>query len=110
MLWILADADPISGTAVSGWAGAGLLGLVLAWLLLKHIPKVFDDQKEERTNYRETLDKLVNKSEEDRKTFQAVIQNVLTHSKEDTTRVVEAVGKITQSVRDELKEIHRKNP
>lgn len=28
--------DPISGGA--GWVGAGLLGLVLAWLLLKHLP------------------------------------------------------------------------
>lgn len=28
--------SPITGGA--GWAGAGLLGLVLAWLLLKHLP------------------------------------------------------------------------
>ncbi len=28
--------DPISGGA--GWIGAGLLGLVLSWLLLKHLP------------------------------------------------------------------------
>jgi PAS domain S-box-containing protein len=29
-------ADPLSGS--SGWAGAGILGLVLGWLLLKHLP------------------------------------------------------------------------
>lgn len=29
-------SDPISGGA--GWVGAGLLGAVLAWLLLKHLP------------------------------------------------------------------------
>lgn len=29
-------SDPISGGA--GWVGAGLLGMVLAWLLLKHLP------------------------------------------------------------------------
>jgi hypothetical protein len=29
-------ADILGGNA--GWAGAGLLGLVLAWLLLKHLP------------------------------------------------------------------------
>lgn len=29
-------ADPLSGG--SGWVGAGLLGLVLAWLLLKYLP------------------------------------------------------------------------
>ncbi len=33
---ILAQTDPISGGA--GWVGAGLLGLVLGWLLLKHLP------------------------------------------------------------------------
>lgn len=34
---LLAQAtDPLSGGA--GWMGAGLLGLVLAWLLLKHLP------------------------------------------------------------------------
>lgn len=40
-MWLLAQgaaaADPISGGA--GWVGAGLLGLVLAWLLLKHLPE-----------------------------------------------------------------------
>ena len=35
--FILAQStDPISGGA--GWVGAGLLGLVLGWLLLKHLP------------------------------------------------------------------------
>jgi gas vesicle protein len=42
-LWIIgtgivlhAQTEPISGGA--GWVGAGLLGAVLAWLLLKHLP------------------------------------------------------------------------
>jgi hypothetical protein len=35
-LLLLAQTDPISGGA--GWVGAGLLGAVLAWLLLKHLP------------------------------------------------------------------------
>lgn len=33
---LLAQADPLSGGA--GWVGAGLLGAVLFWLLLKHLP------------------------------------------------------------------------
>jgi hypothetical protein len=33
---LIAQVDAISGGA--GWAGAGLLGLVLGWLLLKHLP------------------------------------------------------------------------
>lgn len=36
MLVLLADIDPLSGGA--GWAGAGLLGLVLAWVLFVNIP------------------------------------------------------------------------
>jgi ABC-type nickel/cobalt efflux system permease component RcnA len=39
---LLADAstDVLAGNG--GWAGAGLLGLVLAWLLWKHLPAMFD--------------------------------------------------------------------
>lgn len=33
---MLAQAEPLGGA--SGWTGAGLLGLVLAWLLFKHLP------------------------------------------------------------------------
>lgn len=39
-LALLAQVDPSGGLAgSSGWAGAGLLGLVLAWLLLLHLPR-----------------------------------------------------------------------
>lgn len=37
MTFFLAQTDPLSGGA--GWVGAGLLGAVLAWLLLKHLPE-----------------------------------------------------------------------
>ena len=33
---MIAQTDSLSGGA--GWAGAGLLGLVLFWLLFKHLP------------------------------------------------------------------------
>lgn len=36
LLLFAQQADPISGGG--GWFGAGLLGLVLAWLLLRHLP------------------------------------------------------------------------
>lgn len=36
--------DPLSGGA--GWVGAGLLGLVLCWLLLKHLPDKDRQQRE----------------------------------------------------------------
>ena len=33
---LLAQMDPITGN--SGWIGAGLLGAVLSWLMLVHLP------------------------------------------------------------------------
>ena len=36
MLELFAQAEPLSGGA--GWLGAGLLGAVLSWLLLVHLP------------------------------------------------------------------------
>lgn len=35
--WIVFAEDTLSGNG--GWAGAGLLGLVLAWLMLRHLPE-----------------------------------------------------------------------
>ena len=60
-------ADPISGRA--GWVGAGLLGLVLAWLLFWHLPakdkqvadliKDFrEESKEQRKANKEALDQI----------------------------------------------------
>lgn len=46
-------SDPISGGA--GWVGAGLLGLVLGWLLLKHIPDKDRQLKELISEFRAAL-------------------------------------------------------
>jgi len=46
------STDPISGGA--GWVGAGLLGLVLGWLLLKHLPDK-DRQLREMIDSRDKL-------------------------------------------------------
>ena len=43
MVWAQA-IDPITGGA--GWAGAGLLSLVLGWLLLRHLPEKDRQAKE----------------------------------------------------------------
>lgn len=52
--WIVAQStDPISGGA--GWIGAGLLGAVLAWLLLKHLP----DKDRQISNLLQMKDKQV---------------------------------------------------
>ncbi len=66
MLWVQIEQAP-----GAGWVGAGLLGSVLAWLLLKHLPAKdaqlerlvdkFDAQlRETRSDFRASLKELVN--------------------------------------------------
>ena len=50
---VLADLDPVSGGA--GWVGTGLLGSVLCWLLLKHLP----DQTRQLRELTEAKDKQI---------------------------------------------------
>jgi len=38
VLFIVGQADSSVLSGASGWAGAGILGLVLAWLFFKHLP------------------------------------------------------------------------
>lgn len=58
---LVAQIDPISGGA--GWVGTGLLGAVLSWLLLKHLPdkdrqirEVIADFAAERTRQSDRFD------------------------------------------------------
>lgn len=46
--------DPISGGA--GWVGAGLLGAVLAWLLLKYLPEQDRQRRDLIDNYAQRFD------------------------------------------------------
>ncbi|RJQ26393.1 hypothetical protein C4577_03515 [Candidatus Parcubacteria bacterium] len=55
------QVDPISGGA--GWVGAGLLGLVLGWLLLKHLPDKDKYIKEIIKEHGETVNKVTEKHE-----------------------------------------------
>lgn len=41
-----AETDLAGLAGKSGWAGAGMLGLVLAWLLLVHVPALFKHLRE----------------------------------------------------------------
>ena len=63
-----AEATILAGNA--GWVGTGLLGAVLSWIFFWHLPakdkqlkELMDSQlsysREERKNFREALDKIV---------------------------------------------------
>src|SRR5258708_1629785 len=56
-------ADPISGGA--GWGGAGLLGLVLAWLLLVRLPANDKQQEKAAERHDALVEKLATKHASD---------------------------------------------
>jgi hypothetical protein len=77
-------ADPISGGA--GWVGAGLLGMVLMWILLWMIPQMMKahketvaglmaDLKETRLGYEKTL-------QDTRLGYEKALQSVLTRDEQ----------------------------
>lgn len=72
------DADSLSGGA--GWVGAGLLGVVMAWLLFKHLPQLM-------TDHREAMAKLAD-------SHAKAVQIVADHCEEEMARLVEAVQKL----------------
>lgn len=58
--------DPLAGG--SGWAGAGLLGLVIYWLLFHHVPSLV-------------------------KTFEKALDKVIQHCKEELQHIAKNGGK-----------------
>ena len=83
------NLDPLSGG--SGWIGAGLLGLVLAWLLLKHLP---------------AKDAQFQKFLEDKdKTIQALVVQFGETSKSQRVDFKEALLVVTKHCEEEMKRI-----
>lgn len=80
--------EGLAGNA--GWAGAGLLGLVLVWLFFFHLPAK-DKQVKELTDQLIAMTEknaaLINSIADKHK---AALDVVVTHCKEDSTRLVEA--------------------
>lgn len=74
--------DPIGGP--QGWVGAGLLGTVLAWLLLKHLPD---------------KDKLITKLVEDKdKIIASLVESFRQETAQERTAFSQTIDKITASI------------
>lgn len=78
----LADAiEPLAGQ--SGWVGAGLLGLVLSWLLLVHLP----NKDKQLTTLWESWDKRLSEKDayvrEMAKEFRIALDLVVQHCQEE---------------------------
>lgn len=82
MLLLFAQAaDPISGGG--GWVGAGLLGLVLGWLLLVHLPA----KDKQILGLIEAADARLEKAQA---TFDGAIKAVVSHCEGEMTEVTAA--------------------
>lgn len=97
-LAVVASFDPLSGGA--GWVGAGLLGGVLAWLLLKHLPdkdKQFNrlvkdcetEKKDIITNYNQTISEISKKFVDQFQTQREDFQKALTFLSDQQRRHVD---------------------
>lgn len=87
--WV--QTDPLSGGA--GWAGAGLLGLVLAWLLLKYLPDkdrqmtTLVEQNQQAMERQREIHAALEKAQRDE--FRQTLEAMMVHSK----TLVEGLGK-----------------
>lgn len=96
---ILSDVDPISGGA--GWIGAGLLGSVLAWLLLKHLPEKDRQTKELIDGYSETIKTLHTDCAAERRDlsdrFETAIDKICDRHRKDKDEVIDFIVRVKDS-------------
>lgn len=93
-------------TGASGWASAGLLGLVLSWLLLKHLPA----KDEQIMKLLELRDKAVNEQRTDftssvRKlgeSVQATVERITGHCKEEMEVLANKLGTSVDKMEEAL--------
>lgn len=98
------EMDAISGSA--GWAGAGLLGLVLCWVMFYHLPgqnKMFHDmivmfmesQKEERAQDRSARHLVANQ-------FSVALAEIHSETGANQAKQLEAFGKRQERLEDAI--------
>lgn len=100
---LVAQTDPLSGTlgAASGWVGAGLLGAVLSWLLLKHLPA--KDAQLERiiTRHEEELSHAI---ADQRAEFTKALELLLRHNADQNNALSSAINKDLELIRHLVKD------
>lgn len=105
VLLVLGEAinDPSVLGGYSGWAGAGLLGLVLAWLLFVHLPAkdkqimaMLDVASQEREKERTSRHTIAN-------LYQTALGQLTTEHKEDAEKDREAFLKRQERLEDGIK-------
>lgn len=95
MMAILAQSatvDPISGGA--GWVGAGLLGAVLAWLLLRHLPEKDKQTKEFSDKLVEVIKDNAKQTSELQSGFRVALKQIADHCETEMRQLT--TGMLTQ--------------
>lgn len=100
--------DPISGGA--GWVGAGLLGLVLAWLLLKHLPDK-DKQINNLVERHLTIEEKQRHDHEEwlirqRDDFRSMLGDMLNHNETQIEAMTKAMSADLQALRQVVDSLH----
>lgn len=113
----LTFAQAVSGDAfgASGWASFGIAGLVLSWLLLKHLPSkdaqlerlitlgderalAILDKTEKRT--KDIADQSVVREKEQRQDFKEALQSIIKQSEVSTSSIQKTVTDEVTRLRD----------
>ena len=90
-MWILAqDLSGLGGA--SGWVGTGLLGLVLGWLLIVHLPAKDKERKEEREAKDTTVASLMTAKDEALRVVIGMNQESLGQQRKDFRETLDALG------------------
>lgn len=101
MLWAQA-----ANTEYAGWAGTGLVGMVLGWLLLKYLP--YKDEQLERltANHRleiQTLgDKFLEQLRIQATQYDESLQRVVEHCDQEIARFSQLIDKLTEQLTHKL--------
>ena len=112
---IIAQTDPLSGGA--GWVGAGLLGLVLLWLLMRHLPEQAR-QVERMVAAHETtmgaamasqrVDFLASMLQE-RQDFREALERIQAHCDRNSAQLAAAIDKDAQLTRQLILESRQRH-
>lgn len=109
---VFAQGDPSALSGGAGWVGAGLLGLVLCWLLLKHLPE--KDSQIERLMIRHQSEMSAALAQErseftgalgqQRVEFTGALERILRHNELQTAALSTAINKDIELVRHQLRD------
>ena len=100
------QTDPLTGGA--GWAGAGILSLILSWLLFVRLPAQDKMVKDMVDGHNERVDKITVANllslEKREAMFQLALDKVISHYEREMTEMGGLFREEMQKIREEIKQ------